>query len=289
MSRFTGLSWERGEALAVTMADDGALTPRPVAAGCALAWRLGGPRRCIGVFGSRRDGRRTCPADAPVETDSQCPACAWNDPGRLVAKDLVVPPGTFRAYLALFGDDTIKVGLSTRGRDDDRLLEQGAAAHVFVAEGPYPAIRQAEQTVSSGLGFPQHLTWRRKRELWGRPADPDTRAVALVRAAAKARGLLDPASLTILDEPVVDDVVRYGLDPATLPRRLRVISALRADDVLAGTVAGVIGKMLVLDTPFVLDTRAVEGWPIAPAGQAPMHLAAPPTPEHHVQQPALFA
>lgn len=279
---FTGLHWEQGRALA-TYLD----VAEPVPSGTALAWRLDGPRRCTGIYHGRTERRRPCPRSSPVGERSQCGTCAGADPGRLIAQDRADPSGTFRTYLALFGRSTIKVGLTARGRSTDRLLEQAAAAHVFVCTGPYDEARHAELLLSSGLGIPEHLSWSRKRELWSDPGTAVERAAVLAEQAARARALVsaDGRARVLPDEPVVDHAARYGLE--ALPRDRRVVTSPEADDVLAGTVVGVLGRLLVLDDGLVLDSRALEGWTVTTAGEQ-TRLAVAPLVESTVAQPSLF-
>ncbi|MGH8885840.1 MAG: DUF2797 domain-containing protein [Egibacteraceae bacterium] len=193
-----------------------------------------GPRRCVGVYDPSKSARRPCLYNREPESGSQCRACAFADPGRLVAQDRVGPDGTlpagaFRVYLALFGRDAVKVGLTAQRRAADRLLEQGAFAHVFLCEGAYPAIRQVERLVSSRLALPERLTWRRKRGLWHEATDPGHRAAVLTTRAKQARPLLTGCPVSILaDAAVVDDLPEYGVAPHTLPNTLRVATSVHS-------------------------------------------------------------
>ncbi len=296
---FTGLHWKQGNAFATVLSRTGQPRVEPVSSGVTVRWRVQGPRRCIGLYDHGRRIRRPCPAGRPPESGAQCRPCAYADPGRLIAQDRAAPDGTlpagvFRVYLALFGRDTVKVGLTAQRRATDRLLEQGALAHVFLCEGPYTPIRQVERLVSSRLSIPERLQWRRKRLLWREATDVEHRATVLATAANEARGLLTGCPVSIsTDEPVVDNVSQYGVAPETLPHPLRVATQLDEADVLSGAAHGVIGKMLILDTAdhqLVVDTRGLEGWHIsALQADAPSRLAIPPTEESAHEQTTLFS
>lgn len=291
---FTGLYWEQGRVLATY--PDGASDAyhEPVTRGGTVCWRLQGPRRCVGIYNGRTERRRPCPRRTAVTGGGQCAACRSADPGRLLARDGATPDGTFRTYLALFGRDTIKVGLTAQRRAADRLLEQAAAAHVFICSGSYAQARQAELLLSSELGLPQHVSWRRKRELWSEPGGARHRAEALTHKAAQARGLLSEQgdALVLPHEAVVDDAAHYGLPGDALPRPRNVVTMVQGDDVAAGTVLGVLGKLLVLDDGsdcVVLDTRALEGWTFAPAvSEGQPHFAVAPHVESAARQETLF-
>lgn len=263
--------------------------------GMKLSWRLQGPRQCIGIYNGRTERRRVCLRRSPVGDGSQCAACTAADPGRLIAQDRANPSGTFHAYLALFGRDAVKVGLTAERRAADRLLEQAAAAHVFVGSGSYREVRHAELLLSSGLGVPQHLSWRRKRELWSEQTDAARRGEVLTASAVEARTLLaQDGQVRVLPEgSVVDDATHYGLPEDELPRQRKVPSAVQEGDVAAGKILGVLGKLLVLDDDrdcLVLDTRSLEGWTVTAAGpEAQAHFAVAPLIESSVQQESLFS
>lgn len=260
-----------------------------------FAWRVHGPRRCIGIYNGKTERRQPCSRRAEASDGSQCAACLAADPGRLIAQDRTSPPGTFRTYLALFGRDTVKVGLTAERRADDRLLEQAAAAHVFISSGSYYDARQTELRLSSGLGLTQQLSWRRKRELWSEETEADQRLEVLAAKAADARNLLGHSAQVNAprDESVVDDAAHYGLPGGVLPRQRRVPTVMQESDAAAGTVVGVLGKLLVLDDGhgcLVLDTRALEGWTVTNAAPTQStHFAVAPSVELSVQQESLFS
>lgn len=108
----TGVSW-RGGRPSLTMVDaNGHELSHVLRQGEPFRLRTTGPRRCIGLW---RGNIRTCPFEAPIaETGrgSQCEACATADPGRALARDAAVDGRDFRLYLAAFGTDTFKVGIS---------------------------------------------------------------------------------------------------------------------------------------------------------------------------------
>lgn len=102
------------------------------------------PRRCVGLW---RGTLRSCPFDALIAasgSEAQCEACAAADPGRALARDAVVDDRDFRLYVATFGADALKVGISAVERGDERLLEQGALAFTWIAQGSHRIIRAAD-------------------------------------------------------------------------------------------------------------------------------------------------
>ncbi|WP_411293626.1 DUF2797 domain-containing protein [Streptomyces kunmingensis] len=237
-----------------------------------VAFRVGGARRCLGVW---RGGRRTpCPEREAVPvrgTRAQCGECAGIDRARSVAADTVADdPRPYHVYLAWFGDGLVKVGITGVGRGSARLLEQGAVAFTWLGRGPLMAARRAEELLRVALGVPDRIPYERKRSvragLPGGEVGADGRGgEQLVRAHAVAVGLADwPESLERLPCRVVDHGEAFGL--AAIDRVDAVVSGLAEGAVVAGTVVAAAGPDLHLVEPagrrLVVDTRVLAGWPL---------------------------
>ncbi|MGY0025184.1 DUF2797 domain-containing protein [Streptomyces sp. YJ-C3] len=269
----TGMRW-RGGGPVFGWTGDGGERESGVRFGEPVAFRVGGVRRCPGVW---RGGRRTpCPGReaAPVRgTRAQCGECAGIDRARSVAADtLADDPRPYHVYLAWFGDGLVKVGITGVGRGSARLLEQGAVAFTWLGRGPLMAARRAEELLRVALGVPDRIPYERKRAVRAGLAGVEGRGAELVRAHAVAAGIGDgwPESLERLPCRVVDHGEAFGL--AAIDRVDAVVSGLVEGAVVAGTVVAAAGPDLHLVEPagrrLVVDTRVLAGWPLerAPAG-----------------------
>ncbi|MET9493896.1 DUF2797 domain-containing protein [Streptomyces sp. NPDC006552] len=235
--------------------------------GETVAFRVGGARRCLGVW---RGGRRSvCPGrDAvPVRgTRAQCGECAGIDRARSVAADTVADdPRPYHVYLAWFGDGLVKVGITGVARGSARLLEQGAVAYTWLGRGPLMAARRAEELLRVALGVPDRIPYERKRAVRAGLGDADERGGALVRAHAVAVGLGEwPESLERMPCRVVGHGAAFGL--AAIDRVDAVVAGLAEGAVVAGAVAAAAGPDLHLVEPggrrLVVDTRVLAGWPL---------------------------
>ncbi|XBQ30306.1 DUF2797 domain-containing protein (plasmid) [Streptomyces rapamycinicus] len=128
----------------------GALAPRRARAGLApsgpgerlspltpdrpLSFTTGPRRACVGV---RRGARHTpCPAGAEVPAaavSAQCPDCARLDRSYSVAADTRTDdPRPYDVYLAWFGPELVKVGITAAEREGARLLEQAALSYCLL-------------------------------------------------------------------------------------------------------------------------------------------------------------
>jgi len=286
----TGISW-RGGRPALTMTDrDGREVSRALVLDAWFGVHIAGPRMCVGV---RRHDVRACPFRTslpPTARLVQCDACAAADPGRMLARDAIVDDRRFRLYLASFGNGPLKVGISAAERGSERLLEQGALAFTWLAEGPHLAIRATEATVSGA----RIATERRRRDSkiagWWHPDTAADRRDTLLTAAQRAQSLRTwPVSADPVEPSVVDHVEVYGLNrlhtppgqlpgqvPGQVPGELEdidVIDHLSDGAQVAGQVRAVIGTELVLhggghhasDRLLILGGRTLAGWSIAPA------------------------
>lgn len=92
-------------------------------------------RRCTGFRGS--DGRTVCPTFQSIDSGSQCEPCRSRD----LHSDYVEGRGSnsvagdFVVYLAQFGEETYKVGVTREKRVMERWVEQGAHYAGLVKDG----------------------------------------------------------------------------------------------------------------------------------------------------------
>lgn len=249
---------------------------RPLRYGEQLGIEIAGPRRCIGIW--RGDTRR-CPFDNQIDTGhgtAQCSTCAAADPGRALARDATVDPRPFRLYLATFGTGVVKVGISAVDRGTERLLEQGALAFTWIADGSHPAIRAAESAVAATCMATERPRRTTKLAGWWQQGDTVERRDTLLAVAAAAHRLPAwPAGVRHAPVHVVDHADLYAL--GDLPDHVDIVDQLAADAVLAGRVRTVIGPEILLDNPsgsgpgsgpgrgLVVGGRTLAGWPIVPA------------------------
>ncbi|MFI5658023.1 DUF2797 domain-containing protein [Streptomyces sp. NPDC051684] len=262
------MRWRGGGPVFGWVGDGGGERESGVRFGESVAFRVGGERRCLGVW---RGGRWTvCPGrdTVPVRgTRAQCAECAGIDRARSVAADTIADdPRPYHVYLAWFGDGLVKVGITGTRRGSDRLLEQGAVAFTWLGRGPLMAARRAEELLRVALGVPDRIPYERKRAVRGALPAVEERGAELVRAHGVA-AVLDqwPESLERLPCRVVDHGEVFGL--AGIDRVEAVVSELGEGAVVAGRVAAAAGPDLHLveaggERRLVVDTRVLAGWPL---------------------------
>nr|WP_206335575.1 DUF2797 domain-containing protein [Natronolimnobius sp. AArcel1] len=219
----------------MVLADGERIERQPLEAGTELSYTLA-ERRCAGTL----DGDEHIACDRP-----RAPYCEYHTSTWVCArctgtclKDEMDCYEDHAVYIAAFGPDTFKVGVTKLWRLETRLREQGAdrAAHIH--------------TVSNG---------RIAREL---EAELATRLTDRVRTGPKIASLASPVDLEAWErtlESLEPDVLErfsfdYGLDLEAQPV---------AETLASGTVVGVKGRVLVLEhggTTYAVDMRDLVGY-----------------------------
>jgi hypothetical protein len=269
----TGVSWRSGRPVVSGRRPSGAHHSEPAGQSDELSWRIGGPRRCVGVWLPAIGEARPCPSHNTVEptsTIAQCGGCAGGDPGALVARNLADDPRPFAVYLAWFGDGLLKVGLTATERGTDRLIEQGALAFGWLARGSFSAARRVELAVAGTGVAAERVPRRAKLATWWHPPGRGVAARQLESAHEQiSRALTWPAGITPVDFEVTDLAAADGLGDGL--HADEEITALAADAVLRGRISFVAGHDALItadDHVRLIDLRLLCGWTLAPAPPA---------------------
>ncbi len=165
----------------------------PLPPGKQLSWLLHGPRRCIGRINTTGRLER-CPENSvilgPGQKCSPCQAVDLVDPcircngHRCDAHEtrrLQCDASTYIVYAVIYNDQTLKVGVSSKGRALTRWVEQGAdyACVLRELEGGRNA-RRIEDRISRSCGITKQVRSERK-----------TRALLDRLKISEARSILD--------------------------------------------------------------------------------------------------
>ncbi|OPF76988.1 hypothetical protein VT50_0222650 [Streptomyces antioxidans] len=229
-----------------------------------------GPRRaCVGV---RRSARHTpCPAGAEVPASAvsaQCPDCARLDRSYSVAADTRTDdPRPYDVYLAWFGAELVKVGITAAEREGVRLLEQAALSYCLLGRGPLMAARRAEAVLGTALGVPDRFPYAAKRTARESPPPPERRAADLAALHQRARALGGlPESLALVPcEPVHHDVAFHLDRVRPAPGLVQFVP----EATVSGRIDAVAGPDIHLTSTdgraLLLDARQLAGWPLTAA------------------------
>lgn len=167
-------------------------------------------------------------------------------------------------YLAWFGAELFKVGITAAERGTDRLAEQGAIAFTGLARGPLTPIRTAEHRAALAGHARERITWPTKIAHWWKLPDLAGRQDVLTAAHARIQQTGDwPPTIEPLPCRVVDQVALFGLDASPPPSYRRLVH-IRAGSRLAGHVTALVGRQLLLDTGtgghVLADLQMTAGW-----------------------------
>lgn len=251
------LVWERGDAVS------------PLVVGRSVGFRALGRRECVGARGN------PCPLAAAVPprgTQARCAECARLDRAHSVAADTIADdPRTYRVYLAWFGTELVKVGITREERGPARLLEQGAVAFAWLGRGPLMAARRAEELLRVALGVPDRISYARKRAVRANLPGTEERRRELEGLHGFALVLEGwPESLERMPPAVVDHGDAFGLDRLTGDAG-SAVTELVDGGVVLGDLVAVAGPDIYLDDAgrlLVLDSRLLRGWRLEGAGEA---------------------
>ena len=265
----------------------------PLPAGL-LAFTVTGPRRCTGIW---RGGRRiTCPLRTPVSevsTNPLCPDCATVDRRNSIAADTALDDRRlFRLYLAWFGPDLVKVGITAAERGPQRLLQQGALAHTWLGEGPLPGVRRAEAALGTALGLPDRMSHARKvtaRAAGSGSVQPEQDLA--VRHHAAQTSTAWPETVTRLPFAAQDHTPVYHHDHNRPAQADAAVGRLALNDTVAGTLVTLVGSDAYLATEnglLLVDLRLLAGWPLVRADQRHTTAATSPLRRPDEVQHGLF-
>lgn len=205
-------------------------------------------RYCTGWHDLASGENHSCPdANTTDHKYEQCPACqrrtgfnpAFYHASSVSEQQEKRNREPHFLYLAYFAPTVLKVGISYSGRDQARLFEQGARAAMILDTFPSALIaRQYEANISAMDGIFEHLTSRKKREVWSRPYDAEMAHATLNETIVRINTTLN----TTFTPEFIDCNAHYffGEQPDLTDVLDRTDSAL-----ISGSVVGCLGAELL--------------------------------------------
>ena len=239
-----------------------------------IDWKFTAPRRCIGYY--ENDQWAPCPNHAVLRKNQircrtcstlneyspciQCrgKTCFANEKRRKKCMET-----RYAVYLALFGDDIIKVGVSTLSRLLLRWVEQGADYGAMIAEieGGLNA-REIERMVAKRAEISDAIHGTRKQAIM-------TSRLAEKDAEVKILGVMDDSGIHNLEQSpeIVDLSPYYGFEaPPSDPLRWPENNETIHNSTLDGKILGVKGSNILVKREsilFVADLRRLLGYDLA--------------------------
>jgi hypothetical protein len=243
--------------------------------GSALSIALSEKRQCIGYYDFVQKQRFVCSAQRQLkEQYVQCFACQRREVTYYTftgygadpeAAEAYLETQAHQAYLALFGNDLLKVGVASEGRRLRRTLEQGAVACLFFALANGNRIRELERTISRGLNIRERITSLQKiKRLVAAPSVEPARTT-LHNVVVEIEHYLDPQ----LRQHLLPEAQFYFLQDKyrlQLPEHIHALKFIKRAtplDTYSGIVRGVAGGLLILEAQdeqlYVLPMKGLQG------------------------------
>ncbi|MHA1938375.1 MAG: DUF2797 domain-containing protein [Candidatus Thorarchaeota archaeon] len=222
--------------------------------GHEVAWTIHGPKRCIGsidVSGVpvrcpenslvRRGMRRCGPCSAMDEMDP-CIRCDGRNCNASDSRKDKCLSTRYAVYLAVFNDNTLKIGVSSKSRVVTRWVEQGAdfGGIIGIVKGGQKA-RQIERRLGTSPDIKKQVRAERK-------AKHLLTSIGLERAQDIAQGFLNTVKeIEIESEVSLQDLSNYySIDSLNAePQRWRSGRTSIEGLQMAGQVVGMKGSLLV--------------------------------------------
>jgi hypothetical protein len=239
-------------------------------------------RFCVGWRDITKGEIFTCPDAQNVESKyEQCSACqnrtgfnpAFYNASSVSSQQEARNNEPHILYLARFGQEVIKVGISYAQRGISRLLEQGARDAIILDTFPTAHIaRQYEAKIAAMPGIIETLQLRKKLSLLESPYDHGEGERELL--AAKQR-IEEALKVTFTGSEVID------LDPLFFPDgtpNLTDSFSTYEQNAISGKVIGSLGSLLFChynDTPVYLPLKKYVGYYVELShGQSDLQLPA---------------
>jgi len=269
--KLLGIYWDSGKpALHTRQHDQPGLA---LGTGIYLSLGLSGVRHCIGYYDEALDTRQNCQDNREMEAgrESQCIRCQ-HDGGTFAAKSGIADSlrgnqllsAQHDVYLALFGKDVVKVGVTRSSRREVRLLEQAAHASIIIASGDGEAARVLERQIHTQAGLPETIKLATKLEKLTTVATPDEANRILLETTELVRSQV-ASTLPSLDTDFTYHFPRYDIRLPSDLTSLRYIDRLDDEAVVSGRLVGALGRCLLLhngvdEKVYALDSVLIEGY-----------------------------
>ena len=226
-------------------------------------------RFCTGWYDMRSGEDHICPERAEVaEKYEQCPACqkrtgfnpAFYHASSVSEQQEERNQEPHFLYLAHFGKDVIKVGISYAGRGNSRLLEQGARSALVLDTFPTAHIaRQYEAKIASLPGIAETIQLRKKIAELEKPYD---QAVAMQELTGTRNRIKEQLGVTFAQNDALH------LDPtyfASGAPQLADAFDCSPQALISGRATGMLGSLLFCaqqETPLFLPLKKFVGYPV---------------------------
>lgn len=242
-------------------------------------------RYCVGWRDITNGERFSCPNNNLVDGKyEECAACqkrtgfnpAFYHATSVSAQQQVRNQEPHALYLAHFGTNTIKVGISHAARGNSRLLEQGARSALVLDTFPSAHIaRQYESRIAAHGGIVETVQLRKKIMLLDQPYDEPAAHAELLRVRDSIEQSLHVSFSK--NQPVSFNKTYF---PRTMPA-LKNAYDCSNDAVISGKCIGMLGSLLFCiqqDTPLFFPVKKYTGYRVTlDYNETPIRLPAQQT------------
>lgn len=264
---FTHVGFSRSEKPVISFQkDDSFIDFEPLGQKIAMRFDTS-QRHCTGWRDISKGERFSCPDSFAVEDKyEQCPACqtrtgfnpAFYNASSVSQQQEARNKEPHILYLARFGNDVIKVGISHAKRERSRLLEQGARdALILDTFSSAHIARQYEAKIASMPGIAETLQLRKKLSLLEMPYDHKKGEDEL----RQTRSHIEEQLHVMFADNAVHNLDTHFF-PTTQPDLAQSFCSMD-QHILTGECTGMLGSLLFCnykDTPVYLPLKKFIGY-----------------------------
>ena len=226
-------------------------------------------RYCLGWHDLATSESQACPNQAVIDPKyDTCPACqkrtgfnpAFYNASSVSPQQEKLNQEPHILYLAHFGDDYIKVGISRARRGIGRLLEQGARSALVLETFPSALIaRQYESKIARLPGFHETTLAKTKLNFLEASYDPSQAAHQLDQAKSIIESSLKLSFKSPKPYALSHHYFAADYQPETFTQ-------LNDRSIMAGKCLGVIGDIIIMsydDHRLALPLKPLTGYPVS--------------------------
>ena len=265
------------------------LTFTRLSPGEKLSWTIAGPRKCIGSRNEsghlmpcpehnvNRPGQVRCGICAAVDSMDPCIRCNGRICNASEERKSRCEETDYVLYLAVFNDQTLKVGVSTARRVKTRWVEQGADFAAVIAEVQGGrAARRLEDLIGRRSGITKQVRSKRKIASLMERLDFSSAEDLATRFSSSLLEILPEYELQLEDLSMHYNLDSLNARPLPWRKRSDSLDGMQ----LLGDVVGMKGSLLV--------TRIGSAFTVADLKQLVGYMVLPDSPVKMVTQSGLL-
>jgi hypothetical protein len=273
---YLGIEWRERKPFLIYRKDPEVLekTFDELRTGNKFTIKITGKKECTGYHDEKTHKEELCPGHKHVWKKDlyQCFECRNHETlnffslaGLNAEQTEILRGKQYYNYLNLFGNDIVKVGVTTEGNKWKRVLEQAADSTLFFTQTDGITAREIENFVSKNFQIKQAVTSIQKVKLLKELIpEKESKAKLLATYFQIKLALSEEYKEFLIDIPEFSYNDKYfGFKELEKIDEIRFVDEAQVGDVFSGEIIGIPGQILLYqqdDKYFALNTSKIKGF-----------------------------